>query len=341
MSATISLIVDGVEKGYTDSHNCVRRYLVKGEPDPHQKPTRGAPYSYMADWPGTSYRVQDYHYTAILYDTDTPANRIYELSVTGSTAVGTIGWGTATDTLKRNTVQRTMRQEPFSINADMASAHRATRQDLGYWPVPGKSVLQVYQGPATLTPELWKVPMPSYIDHSYAEEGDVVFNNSQSQWYSYWNDTDNDTDNVFTFATRTSTAGSAQAFDGMPFQNTSAANPLLLSDIGQTWKCRVHRVTYWVESNREYTLNAPYAMNDGLVFDWGPLSGRRYGPMTVAVPSTLGLWRCLSQDIDQDRDEDGQELIMVTREFIRVPAKLGSGVRWAKRTFGTWTADWP
>ena len=350
MAATITPTIDGYRNGYTDHFSCFREYIVKGEPTTTQLPVRGRPYTQQANWPSLKYRVSDYQLEAIIRDQNDTASRVYRLHVTGSTRISRES-ATYPKGLKRNAVQKTMRQQTFRIAPEMVGAHRATKADIGFYAHPGDENQQ-YRGFTAQLSDDFKTPLPSGYGHDYAKEGDFVYDNAVSAKY-YWNNPS--TIKYELGPTRTADAGSARTWKGMPFKRkTDGMNPLTLKHVNMTLVCEAFTVTYWVQSNRHFYKNAPRPANDGIVSDWGPQNGRKYGPPVVGPPNTAGIWRAVGQDVAPDYEDSGQELLRITRTFLRLPeaiadsviivgppAKLYVNVRWNDDLYGTWNGDWP
>jgi len=324
--ATITPTIDGKKNSYQDGYMCVRTYYCNGKPDDTELPVRGREYGWLvSDWP-VGYRVTNYDLDAIL-DTDglvVPLRQAYLLTVNGSTRSGEFQIGQSSSSLKLDTIEKDMRGEKFHVDPEMVGARKATERDAGLW--KSKDTWREI-------PEVWRTPVPSgYTASGYAQIGGYVYSNALSASYYDQNNT---------VQTRTPTSGSVRIWPGMPFETQARSNPLELKYANEDLTVRIFTVTYYVKSNREYSLNAPRDMDDGLVFDWGPRNGRKYGPITVSTPATNGKWRCLNQKLEPERDEDGAYLIKVIREFIRVPAALGDDARWNRNKFGRWNADWP
>jgi len=331
--ATITPTIDGKKNSYADGYMCVRTYYCNGKPTQDQEPVRGRPYDALVrDWP-SGYRVTNFELEAIV-DTDgltLPLRQAYLMTVNGSTRAGEFQTGQASSSVKLDTIEKDMRGEKFHVDPEMVGARKATERDAGLWKNNGTWVTM---------PNGWKTPVPVGYNPSdqasphsfdYAPISGYVYINALSALYYVGN----------VETSRTPTAGTVRVYPGMPFETRASSNPLTLKYANEDLTVRIFTVTYYVKSNREYSLNAPRDMDDGLVFNWGPRNGRKYGPITVSTPSTSGKWRCLNQKLEPERDEDGAYLIKVIREFIRVPAALGDDARWNRDKFGRWDSDWP
>lgn len=305
-------VSEGTEE-YQDGRTCVREYYVDGTLTSYQTPVKGTAYLAGGNWPTGGYRVNNWKLSGIVRSGSV---QTHILTVWGSTWEGLAGGASSIAA----SVDKEMSYEQITITPDMMGARRAELDDTGY--------RMTKDGYRKHEPD-WRTPVPG---GGYARLGHYVYNNADSGYYMNSN-------GEWTSGS-VATYGSPVA-ERCPFAQESGEIPLTLGMIGMTYQMKIHNVTYYVRTNSTYSAHAPEVMNDGRVTDWGPLSGRKYGPMTAATPATSGEWRCLGQTVRSAKDEDGTPLLQITRRFMRCPEGLGAPLRWNSDIYPVWSADWP
>jgi len=316
--ALVAPKIDGWTEGYTDAYTCVREYIVTGAIDDWQKPVRGQPYTQQANWPTSKkYLVASWYLQGQVVSSAEDGAKLFILHVEGSTNLRSSGSGQGVTTTKLNTVLKATGEQELKITLRHVGARRATHEDAGYyWNADGQRALH-----ASNTTD-WKKPT---LGGGFAEKGDIIYLNAKAAKY-YEGDTE---------ATQAASAGSASS-EQAPFTYASGDNPLTILDLQDAVVLPTHTCTYWIATDNTWSINAPSQQSfHGWVASWGPTSGRKYGPIGIWVPHTNGRWRCAKQKIETDFDEDGGNLLKITRGFYHCPRSFGA-IYWSRTKYDKW-----
>jgi hypothetical protein len=121
---------------------------------------------------------------------------------------------------------------------------------------------------------------------------------------------------------------------------TTCATDIHLDMIGRSFVVPTYQVAFYRRTDQYYMQNVPQYPNNGRVQDWGPVSGKKYGPPVASgSPATNGQWRITAQSVTGIRDNDGVDLLKIVRTFQRVPYVFPNCI-WNPQMYPIWTADW-
>jgi hypothetical protein len=369
--ATITPYITGMEDGASyDGSTCVRDYLVDGIINAGDLPVIGQPYSSQPDWPGSNFVVTSYGRVASVRQPTGGGVTFDVMRVNGSTSgtVMVVG-GTLI-----NQIEKGMEAgEGFQVSPEHIGARQADGHDCGEWEDPEtKQVfphaltqsIPVGTGPYDATPAtpiqakyLLYTPLPAA--NTYAYRGCYVYATAKpavgygsASWEVAetvpkpggalgYNTVYVKKTRRFFYAARTATSGAASV-EHCPFVINGAptTTELNLYMIGRSYICQTYQVAFYRRTDQYYMTNAPQYPNNGRVTDWGPVSGKKYGPPVASgSPATNGQWRITAQSVTGMRDNDGVDVLKIVRTFQRVPYAFSSCI-WNPNIYPVWSADW-
>jgi len=348
MSATITPYITGQQddrdwRGGT----CVRDYLVEGEPTVADLPVIGQPWTTQSDWPGTEYKVKTYGRVGRVRNSG--GVWLDVLRVTGSTTVPVINVaGSMTGQVEKDMSGG----EQFTVTADMIGAKRAEAEDCGKirYPRMEDKVKQFMIGEYVYDSVSGALPSQSI---GLAE--DRVFcltpagNPARVGQYIYANAHNGvlrlpDADGEPYLTARTASSGTKDLTFCPVTHSGGTDTDITVGMIGRSFFMPTFGVAYFVRTDRYYMANVPQYPNNGRVQDWGPLAGRKYGPMVASgSPATDGSWRITNQLIAGMHDADGEPMLKVSRTFVRVPYMFSNDI-WNPNIYPVWpvtATTWP
>jgi len=239
------------------------------------------------------------------------------------------------------------------VTPEMVGARKATAKEAGWTTVNGRKVPRMIRWEWAVPREV-KTPI-SEDDDDYVQEGEFIYLNARAKKQEYMVDEvdSNDQPKAETeIDIGTATAGNSPASYTIKFSpwlkwNSTThkySSVLIPSMVGVELKMHVHNLTFWKLTNSTWSNNAPdTSLWGGLVKDWGPVSGKKYGPIVPSPPANAtGLWKCGEQSFGGEFDEDGKRLLRINRTFIERPqTSLWTGsVGWNSAIYGTFNGDW-
>lgn len=354
--ATISAFVTGPEDlRSAEGSECIRDFLIDGEPTAEELPQIGQPYTAQSSWPSSNFRVSSYKVVGTVRNSG-------GVWVDVMRVVGRTNARARMDSTSRvGIIEKAMPPgEQFQVTAEMLGARQATDEDVGrcFDPYLGRTVRHVPGGTLynpiyldgirqdghdavgdpgdTAEDMLWSLN-PS---GNPCKRGEWIYRDARPRAYVFGADADMGRQKFYWYS-----AASAGAKDTTfcPIVKKSDYDDteLTCKMIGRSFFMPAYTVAFYVRTDSYYMLNVPHYPNNGRVTDWGPNSGKKYGPpVHSGAPSEDGDWRIVTQGIEGMTDDDGNDLLKITRSFLRVPYVFDACI-WNPNIYPVWTnTDW-
>lgn len=344
MACTITPFVTGQQDEVSSTGStCVRDYLIDGQPSAGDLPVIGQPFASQPDWPGYEFRVRRYSRVGQVRNAGGVWSDV--LRVEGSTSIAP---RITANTLVGNVEKDMSGGEQFQVTPDMIGARRAEDADCGkiYYPWAKRmyqfkptELVYDYDGTSlgVTAGALLFTPNP---DNEPARKGQWIYADAKSALIQSVVKVEDE--NIIRWSSGVSSIGSKNLMYCPITDAFASGTDIEYNMIGRSFWMPIFQVTYYIRTNRYYMRNVPNYPNNGRVVDWGPLGGKKYGPMIASgLPSVDGTWRITNQSVTGITDSDGTDMLKVSRSFIRVPAIFVTSI-WNPTMFPTWgTDEWP